>query len=432
MARDASVSVGRALRLGLAVVTCGLLAGCGDSSGPSPGTPTAAATTPTPGPSPTPAPVSFLHLRHEGGDITTYQIDGITGRLDLAGTQRLGDVRALAGDPDGRYVYMAYVPQELSVNPREDASIALYEADASGSLIARSEAWSRPWELGHGYSCGNFGWTWLSATRDRVWGIWLSRFGGGCQHEAYTAVTHVAQAGGQLEPAARGDSWMDSGWATLDTGTDVLYKSRYGFGQYGPGALTAHGAEPDGRLRITGYSSLCVASQVSEVKPLTATRGLVFGSDYGEAAVCSWEGPRLAPRANLGFAASQGAASSPTDPTATTFLAMAGDVRTRQNVYERTDLRLLSMEGDGSVALLDTAELPSRVRQLLFHPSGRFLYVADEDDSLRTYLVSPGKRLEPIENMPDTARPSVGRDWPYYEAEPPFMAVSVRPGMPRL
>ncbi len=113
-------------------------------------------------------------------------------------------------------------------------------------------------------------------------------------------------------------------------------------------------------------------------------------------------------------------------------LAMAGDVRTRQNVYERTDLRLLSMESDGSVALLDTAELPSRVRQLLFHPSGRFLYVADEDDSLRTYLVSPGKRLEPIENMPDTARPSVGRDWPYYEAEPPFMAVSVRPGMPRL
>jgi hypothetical protein len=376
--------------------------------------------------------VSFLHVRQEGGDIATYQIDAATGRLQLAGTQRLGDVRALVGDPDGRYVYAAFDPRNLPVDPPGDASIALYEADASGSLLARSEASSRPWELGHGYDCGNYGWTWLAASRDRVWGMWLSRYAGGCHHEAYTAITHAVTAGGQLEPAARGDSWIDSGWAAIDPAADLLYKSRYGFLYYGPGALTAHAVEPDGRLRITGYSSLCAASEVSQVKPLAATQGFVFGSGDGEGAVCSWEGTRLAPRANLGFAASEGAAFSPTDSTAATLLAMSGDVRTPHYVYRRTDLRLLTMEGDGGVALLDTVELPSRVLQLLFHPSGRFLYVADEDGRLRTYAVSPGRRLDPIESVPDAARPSVGGDWPYYDAEPPFMAVSVRSNVPRL
>jgi hypothetical protein len=423
-----------AARLGLAVATCGLLAACGDSSGPPRGAPTAAIT-PTPGTSPTPAAVSFLHVRHEGGDVTTYQIDATTGRLQPAGTQRLGDVRALVGDPDGRYVYVAFDPRTLPVDPPGDASIALYEADKSGTLVALSEAPSRPWEMGHGYSCGNFGWSWLAASRDRVWGMWLSRYGGGCQHEVYTAITHAVAAGGQLGPVARGDSWIDSGWAAIDPAADMLYKSRYGFLYYGPAPLTAHAVGADGQLAGTGYSDLCVASELGDpVKPLVAVRGFVFGSAYlgrGET-VCSWEGPRLAPRANLGFAASHGAAFTPADGTTAALLAMAGDVYApHQHVYARTDLRLLSMESGGNAALLDTVELPSRVLQLLFHPAGRFLYVADEDGRLRTYSVSAGQRLDPIERLPDAARPSVGGTWPYYEAEPPFLAVSVHSDVPR-
>lgn len=416
----------RAAILGVAAVAGGLLGACaGDRSSPL-SAPTAA-TTATP--SPSPAPVSFLHLRHEGGDIHTYQVDASTGHLQPVGTQRLGDARALVGSPEGRRVYVAFNPRDLEADPLGDASIALYEADVSGSLVALSEAPSRPWGSGVYARCGNLGWSWLAASRDRVWGIWGSRYGGGCQHQVYTAVTHSVATGGLLGPATLGDVWLDSGWASLDSETEVLYKSRYAGGQYGPAPLTAHAIGSGGQFTNTGYSDLCVASQLgSPVKPLVALRGFVFGSAHlgqGES-VCSWEGPRLAPRANLGFSASQGAAFTPAKGTA--LLAMASDVHEPQPyAYVRTDLRLLAMDDTGGVTLLDTVALPSRVLQALFHPSGRFLYVANAEGSVRTYSVSPGRRLDPIESLPDAARPSVGATWPFYNAEPPFMAVSVRP-----
>jgi hypothetical protein len=237
--------------------------------------------------------------------------------------------------------------------------------------------------------------------------------------------THLA------DPAA--DSWIDAPGGGLDPGADVLYKSRYPFLYYGPAPLTAHLVRSDGSLANTGYTDLCVASQVTDpIEPLLAVRGFVFGGAYvGERlTVCSWEGPRLAPRANLGFAASEGAAFSPLDQAKPALLALAGDVHTRGNAYLRTDLRLLSMEGSGGTSLLDSGELPSRVRQLLFHPSGRFLYVADEDDRLWTYSVTSGSRLEPIESLPDVARAS-DPDPMRYDRVAPFMAVSVRTGTPQ-
>jgi hypothetical protein len=234
--------------------------------------------------------------------------------------------------------------------------------------------------------------------------------------------------GGHVEPDFASGSWTDSlGGMALDPGANALYVSREP-PLHGPAPLTAHVVRSDGRLAITGYADLCVASPVViPIAPLLAVRGSVFGAAYlDKDTVCSWEGPRLAPRANLGLAASLGAALSPVDETMAALLALAGDVRTRRGTYLRTDLRLLSMENGGGVALLATLELPSRVRQVLFHPSGRFLYAADEDATLWTYSIGSGGRLEPIERLPDAAHASDPDS--DIHTPPPFMAVCVRAG----
>ena len=407
----------------LGVLVGGLLAGCG-GGGSSPATSTPVVS-PTPGPSPSPVTTSFLHLRQEGGDIATYRIDATTGRLQLALTQRLGDAHALAGDPGGRYVYLAYGPRSRSESSNQDASIVLHEVDVTGGLLPLSEASSRPWPASPG-SCtfGTWGWSWLSASAGRAWGLWEYRFGGGCQHDRYIGVTHAVGTDGQLGPAVTGDLGYEFSGAALDPGADVIYRPHYA-GYDSDGAVTAHVVGPDDRLRIAGFSNLCLASEVFQVQPLVAVRGFLFGQADTTGTVCSWETPRLAPRANVGIAASVAAASSPADATSPALLAMADDVYGPQRVHRRTDLRLLSMRSDGATELLDTVELPSRVQQLLFDPSGRLLFVADDDGRILSYAVGPGTRLEPIENVPASAHPSTPHG-------PSFLAVSVRTSTPRL
>jgi hypothetical protein len=364
-------------------------------------------------------------LLQTDGSISTYRVEATTGHLEFTLRQEIGDAHAMVGDPAGRYVYVAYGPRDRAASHRQDASIVLHEADVSGRLVALSEGSSRPWGANvFGTDCWGDGWTWLSAGSGRVWGLWESRFAFQCHHDSYTGVSHAVTTGGNLEAGVIGDIWEDWGAATLDPEADVLYKSRY----YTPGALTSHVVGPDGRLKSMGTTSLCVATEVLSVQPLVAVRGFVFGSidAFGpdDAAVCSWEGPRLAPRANLGFEGSTAAAFSPRDATSPARLAIADDVLgpTPRYVYRRTDLRLLSLGGGGDVVLLDTVELPRRVWQLLFDPSGRFLYVADELGTLRSYDVSSGTRLAPIESVPGAARPARPRD---SSSQRPFMAIAV-------
>jgi hypothetical protein len=409
------------------IVVAGLLVGCG---GPPAGTPTPIVTpivTPTPGPSPTPATTSFLHLRREGGEVATYRIDAGTGRLQLALTQRLGDFHGLAADPAGRYVYLAYGPRSLAESSREDASIVLHEVDPTGRLLPRSEASSRPWPASPG-SCtfGEWGWKWLSASAGRAWGLWAYRFGGGCQHDRFIGVTHAVGTDGRLGPAVVGDLGYEFGGAALDPDADVIYRHHYA-GYDSQGALTAHAVTPDDRLRITGVSSLCVASEVYEVQPLAAVRGFLFGQADTTGTVCAWEGPRLAPRANLGIAASVAAAFSPADAASPALLAVAEDVYGARRTYRRTDLRLLSVRSDGNAELLDTVELSRRARQLLFDPPGRLLFVADEDGRVLSCAIGPGTRLEPIESVPASARPAGP-----YDDGPSFVAISFRSSTPRL
>ncbi len=406
----------------VSVLVGGLLVGCG--GGPSPGAPTPAGT-PAPGPSPTPTTTTFLHLRQESGDVATYRIDVATGRLQLALTQRLGDLHGLAADPGGRYVYLAYGPRSRSASSREDASIVLHEVEPTGALRPVSEASSRPWPASLG-SCtfGDWGWTWLSASTGRAWGLWGYRFGGGCQHERYVGVTHAVGADGQLGPAVVADLGYEFGGAALDPAADVIYRSHYA-GYDSDGALTAHAVGSDDRLRITGLSRLCLASEAYQIQPLAAARGFLFGQADTTGTVCSWEGPRLAPRANLGVSASVAAAFSPADATSPALLAMADNVYGSHWTDHRTELRLLSVRGDGRADLVDTVELAGRVSQLLFDPSGRLLFLADGDGRVLSYAVSSATPLEPIESVPASAHP-------LRSDGPSFMAISSRSSTPRL
>ena len=82
------------------------------------------------------------------------------------------------------------------------------------------------------------------------------------------------------------------------------------------------------------------------------------------------------------------------------------------------------MRSDGDTDLLDTVELPSRVRQLLFDPSGRLLFLADEDGRVLSYAVGSATPLEPIESVPASAHPLRADG-------PSFMAVSYRSSAPK-
>jgi hypothetical protein len=95
----------------------------------------------------------------------------------------------------------------------------------------------------------------------------------------------------------------------------------------------------------------------------------------------------------------------------------------------RTELRLLSLGTGADPDLLDLAELPAEVRQLLFHPSGGSLYVSGADGSLRAYVIGPQNRLELVEDRPDAGGTSPVSGFIESSSS---MAVTVRAVTPRL
>ncbi len=426
MGRVAALRLRRAGRLAGAALGVGfVLAACG---GPSPGAPGAPPTAPpTAGPSPAPVTASFLHVR-QADAVATYRIDGVSGRLDLVSRQDLADVQELVGDPSGRFVYAAYGPDATG-----DPAIVVYAAQADGALALLSEAGSRP-DIGP-FSFGN-GWKWLAASPGRVYALWTTRRGGGGQHSSDAYVTHAVTADGQLGPPyVRQFLWDDPGHVTLDPGADVLYKAAppWWVDSTDREGVTAHAVEPDGRLRQTGWSDRCGDSQVGEVVPLLAVRGRVFGSEHAgqDYQVCSWETIRLAPRGSLGDVGKAAAGWTPTDQASPGLLAFAKTVLGPRPSYAfvRTDLRLLSLGPAADPELLDLEVFPAYPRQLLFHPSGGFLYVSGGDGRLRTYAIGPQSGLEMVEDLPGAggAGPSTA-----FTSLALSMAVSVRPSTPRL
>jgi hypothetical protein len=363
--------------------------------------------------------------------VATYRVDGLTGRLELLVRQDLGDMEQLAGDPQGSFVYAAYR------NERDaDPSIVCLAAGDGGVLVPVSEAKSRP-ERGSLWSSS--GWEWLAAGSSRVYALWSERRGGGGQHTANAYVSHAVTEGGLLGPAyVRQFLWDDAGLVVLDPAAGMFYKAAPPEWVDGTAfdGLTAHTVEADGGLTQTGVSDLCGGTSVppdydNSIVPLVALRGVVFGrARLGTGlTVCSWEGPRLAPRGKLGDLGSGAAGFTPAEASAPALVAFAKEVDRPAPSYAfvRTDIRLLSVGTGADAVLLASAEFPARVRQLLFHPSGRFLYASGHDGRLRTYAIGPAGHLEPIEDLPagSVAGPSFG----YGSSS---LSVSVRTTTPRL
>jgi hypothetical protein len=378
--------------LGSAALTCGLLGACG---GNTPSAPTTPAPTPTPAiPSPEPTNGGFLHVSH-GSTVITYAIDGATGQLRESATQEFGHTAHFTGEPQSRLVFAAY-----GARYHQDASIVAYAPDpSSGSLATLSEVTGSDLY-------------WLSASSTRVYGMTYGFTGA---HYYPALVSYAVGSDGRLGPVSRWEFERDTLPSVAidpDNDPDVFYNST------STGGLTAHFVEPDGGLRQMGGSHLCVASSMLYPQPLVAARGFLFASadlpaahTYGapKETVCSWEGPRLAPRTNLGLPAHRAAAYIPRPDTtfsgrasATPMVAMTGDRWELQH-----EVRLFAMGGDGSLAPLDTAAGRWGVKDLLFHPSGRSLYasyVAYYEDSpigLDVYSIDEQGRLELIQTLED-------------------------------
>ena len=385
--------------LGPAVLACGLLGSCGGST---PSAPT------TPGPTPTahePVSAGFLHVLHDSS-VVTYRIDAATGQLRPSATQTVGDAHTLTGEPQGRHVFAAYGPRS---GASHDPSIVAYAPDpSSGSLMTLSEASSDPiWCPG----CAAWGrrqeWYWLSASSTRVYAMWLT----GTYHDDYhTFVTHAVGNDGRLGPAYQEDfSEWDPGTVAVDVDADVFYKGTW------TGGVTAHFVESDGRLTRMGGSHLCVASTVDSADPLVAVRGFLFASSHigYDKAVCSWEGPRLAPRSNLGLQSDYAVALAPRDVSSVSSSSPASRpatlvaMRMDSSTTKQYEVRLFALSDDGDPEPLDTITGSGWARHLLFHPSGRFLYLshgafyADSPDNLTVYSIDSQGHLAAVQTLDD-------------------------------
>jgi len=342
--------------------------------------------------------------------VVTYTIEAGTGQLRPSATQDVGDAHTLTGEPQGRYVFAAFGPR--GGPPYWDPSIVAYAPDPlSGSLTRVSEASSDPiWCRGCSPVGRSGGWYWLSASATRVYGMWVT----GTYHDWYPAyVTHAVDDDGRLGPAyVRDFGEWDAGQFTVDVESNVLYKE-------GATGLTAHFVGPDGSLRQAGASNLCVATKLWGAAPVVAVRGFVFARTSIDlvGTTCSWEGPRLAPRANLGVYTEYAAALALRDgtssfslssrPAALVAMRSSYSVKHGDQYQTKYEVRLFAMRDDGTLELVDTVE-PGFAWEGLFHPSGRFLYVsrapfegAGLPPKMVVYSIDPQGHLEVVETVED-------------------------------
>ncbi len=374
---------------------CALLGACGGTPSPSqPGT-----EPPLPTPAPTPTSAGFLHvLQHPYA--TTYEIDAATGRLHPPVTQHIGDAYMLAGDPQGRRVYAAHGESSFcEVGPV--LAVVAYVPDArDGTLTPVS-----------GVSVWGGQWTWFAAGPERVHGL-VHSMEGWCSREAYGYRSVAVSSDGRLGDVG-GDGFTleeERGIVNVDVRSNMLYKAGRVDDYGGLGGLAAHAIRPDGQLTQTGWTDLCVATAMPSFSmetpedevpvPLVAVRGFLFAAvslPPDRRTVCSYQGPRLKPLANLGFRAYVAEAFVPAAESQPALLAMGVEVPAGKTM--RHELRLFSMNADGALRLLDSGDLLRDVAKLVFHPSGRFLYVSDTADTLLGYEIGPEGRLAPIESI---------------------------------
>jgi hypothetical protein len=333
----------------------------------------------------------------------TYGIDAPTGRLHPPITQHIGDARMLASDPSGRCVYAGY--EGCGDSPwccHGPVSIVQYvPSPLDGALAPVSEVPVTEGTEGE--------WVWLAAGTNRVHGLRAWRWSTTCHHTNYYYLSVAVGSDGQLGDLSYRvfPDDEDVGYATVDVRSDMLYKAGRTADRGGLGGLAAHAIQADGQLRQTGWTDLCVATTMPPIwswwdapEPLVAARGFLFASvrlPSEERTLCSYQGQRLKPLANLGFTASVAEALVPASESQSVLLAMGVEVPAGKAT--RHELRLFSMNAAGDLQLLDSKDLMREVQKLAFHPSGRFLYVSDTADTLFGYAIGPEGRLEPTESI---------------------------------
>jgi hypothetical protein len=385
------------------VALCAALGACGGT--PPPGQPGPVPPTPTPGP--TPAAAVFLHVL-QPPYLRTYEVDEPTGRLHRPVEQNLGDAQVLTSDPRGRYLYAADggCPDEgFPSCCASRVTVAQYAPDVrDGTLARKSEVTVFEQSVG--------AWRWLSGGMTRLHGFRVSRWGTTCRHTTYSYLSIELDSDGQLGAVSTSEYFEsddDPGRAVVDVRSDMLYKAGRSAEWGGLGGLAAHAIRADGQLNQTGWTDLCVATAMepfyneydpSSPKPLVAARGFLFAAvpvPPERRTVCSYEGPRLKPLANLGFVASVAEAFVPPSVSQAVLLAMGVEVPAGKAT--RNELRVYSMNSDGALQLRGSADLMRDVQQVVFHPSGRFLYVSDTADTLLGYAIGPDGRLDLVETI---------------------------------
>jgi hypothetical protein len=390
------------LQRGAAFALFLLLAGCGGGDYTPPGAPaTASPGSPTPTPSPAATSAGYLHvLQHPW--VMTYEIDP-SGRLRPPVTQRISkDLKLLADEPQGRFVYAArggWRQDQLGVYEQSDLAIVTYVPDArDGTLSQVSEITvAQPRRDCGCYDAGH--WENLQGGANRVHARWFHGYGIPGHNYEFSYVSVAVAGDGRLGPVGRPPSWYHPDLAEIlvDVRANVLYK---GGTSYSP--LEANVIESDGTLNRIGRTSLCLATTMHPydtydlVTPLATARGFLFtsfaNSDYGVPMVCAYQGPGLKPLYAIDMPADVADAFVPSFPDEPVLVAMG--LRTWTGRDYRSELRVFSMNSEGALRQTYAQDVPDHIEKLLFHPSGRSLYTVDHIGGLRVYTIGPEGRLE--------------------------------------
>ena len=335
--------------------------------------------------------------------MTTYEIDA-TGLLRAPVMQQLGrDTAALAGEPGGRFAFAgqgAWTVYGGGTREGSDLTVAAYGADPNGALSERFDVTVVPAPPSACSGCvDDARWLWLKAGAGRIHGFWRRHWGTAGHRLTYSYVSIPLSSDGAPGRASQTEfpPDRDPGEVTVDVLSDILYKAgSYSGQEVHPRGLEAHVIGPDGTLTQMGWTNLClggVECHSCTARPLTTARGFHFAIvPTTRRYVCSYQGLRLKPYGAFEFSASVAEAFVPSSEAEPTLVAMGVPVEAGD--ASRSELRVFSMGADGDLRLLDGDELPSAPTQLLFHPSGRFLYVIDIASRLRAYRLDPGGRLE--------------------------------------
>ncbi len=371
--------------LGLA----GLLAACGvESPGPATGT-----SVPTPSPAPSVAPAAFAYVVDpQASALLAFEADAVTGDLRLA--ESLGIHPAwtrfptrIAADPRGRFVYALVANPDPGSGPTH--TLRSFAVDGStGRLLARGDAWvtlppvsiaateDRVHVLGAAYITGYIG-SWDVFEVDEATGA-LRRgklpphrvepsvvVAGGDSGVVYTVAAPSAAL--KDEEAMFASRWRDE--ATLVDVDSIKLQRRTS--DVALGGSLSYAADESGRISWRSFDA-----RTGQIR----LQGRVAAFEGGPARLAL--GRPTLPRLDA------------TAPSPGTILAVSSGA----------GLRLLEVSEAGEPSPRGSIDLPEleRVRDLAFHPSGRYLYTSGAGEGLRIFRVEAGGTLQ------ETARETQG------------------------